>query len=227
MRALRVIGLGAALLVLAPLCVQARGGHGGGGHVGGMMGHPGGGGGGWHSTGHPIFFHTVPHVFIGGGFGLPFFWPPTYYGWGPASAYPYPYPYPYGYPYPYPGTYPPDYPPSDSGGQSAPPDAGSPPPEGSGAQADSQDPGTYGLIQLRGVPDGASVFLDGRFWLVAHGLDGRWLALPDGQHTITVRMTGYQEVTTSLEVVPGTSRVFQIQPMRGAEDRQGAGEPLS
>jgi len=190
-----------------------------------MMGHPGGGGGWWgHAPGHPVFFHGGPRVFVGGGFGFPFFWPSYSYGFGPAYAYP----YPYGdYPYPYPGTYLPGYPPPDAGTQSPPPDAGSPTPEYSDAQADAQDQGTYGLIQLRGVPDGASVYLDARFWFVAHSLGGRWLALPGGGHAITVRLTGYREVSANVEVVPGTNRVVEIQPLRAGDEQQELGGPAS
>ena len=221
MRSIQALALVVALL----LCGPAHAAHaGGGGHGGGMASHSGSGGwhGGWHGGGyHPGYFRGGgPHVFIGGGFGYPFFWPSYYYGWGPA----WPYAYPYGYPYPYPGTYPESSPPPDTATQTPPSDVGTPPPDTAEAQGDSQDIGTYGLIQIRGVPDGGSVFLDGRFWLVAHGLDGRWLALPEGRHTITVRMTGYRESTTSVDVVPGSNRVVQVQRMmRGAD----AGEPTS
>jgi hypothetical protein len=179
------------------------------------------GGGGWHG-GHGVCFHGGgPHVFIGGGFGYPFFWPGYADDWGSAWAYGSPDLYPY--PYPYPGAYLEGAPPPDTGTQTPPPDAGSPPSDTAKAQGESPDIYTYGLILLRGVPDGASVFFDGRFWLVANGLDGRWLALPEGRHTITVRMSGYREATTSVDVVPGSNRVVPVQPLRVGD----AGAPLS
>jgi hypothetical protein len=44
-------------------------------------------------------------------------------------------------------------------------------------------------MQFRGIPDGAQIDLDDRFWLDAQGLDQRWLAIPDGRHTITSAST--------------------------------------
>src|SRR5262249_50956439 len=70
-----------------------------------------------------------------------------------------------------------------------PPPGGSPPPPPPEQQyggelsppPENTERVTYGLVQLRGVPDGAAVDLDGRFWLTATGLDKRWLALPEGE----------------------------------------------
>jgi hypothetical protein len=209
----------AVLLLLAPTPGHTRGGHGaGGGHGGGMAGHPAHGGGSWGhaSPGHPVSCHRTPRVFIGGGFGFPFFWPAYSFGYdfGPA--------YPYGDDlsvYPFPGTYVPGYPPGDWGAQSTPTDAGSLTPD----NAELQDDGSYGLVQLHGVPDGATVYLDGRFWLVAHGLDGRWLALAGGSHAIAVRLSGYQDASADVDIVPGSNRVVEIRLLRTSEDRHEVG----
>jgi hypothetical protein len=146
--------------------------------------------------GHHPFFHSRSHVFIDGGFFFdPFF--------------PYYYPYPYYAPYP---VYP--YPPPDDEGWSE------PPPEAEGEpRAESEPPAreeaeraSYGLVQLRGVPDGAAVDLDGRFWLKADGLDQRWLAVPHGEHTVAVRVRGSQPVERRVEVKPGKTSVVRFGP---------------
>ena len=117
-----------------------------------------------HPGFHRPFFH--PHaggrVFIGGSvFFDPFLYP--YYPYYPVS-----YPYPvYGYPPP----------PPEEEASGPPPGPGE---EQRSAMEDATRRANYGLVQLRGVPDGASVDLDGRFWLTADALDGRWLALPEG-----------------------------------------------
>src|SRR5579875_2420067 len=114
----------------------------------------GGHGGGFHGGG----FHG-PHVFIDGGFffGAPYFYDPFFYDY---------YPYP-----PYYGYYPPPPPPPPP-----PPDQEEEPEQ----EPAPEPPASYGLVQLRGVPDGAAVDLDGRFWLTAAQLDQRWLGLPEG-----------------------------------------------
>jgi hypothetical protein len=128
-------------------------------------------------------------VFIGGGF-------PVY---GPAyPVYPYPYPYPYAYPYP------PAPPPPLPGSE---PDAPAPEPQ---PEPQEVDRASYGLVQLRGVPDGGDVDLDGRFWLVADGLDRRWLALPEGEHTLTVRATGRSVDERRVVIVPGKTHVVRF-----------------
>src|SRR5438067_1084614 len=71
---------------------------------------------------------------------------------------------------------------------------------------------SYGLVQLRGVPDGAAVDLDGRFWLKADGLDQRWLAVPHGEHTLAVRVRGSQPVERRVEVKPGKTSVVRFGP---------------
>jgi hypothetical protein len=174
----------------------ARGFHGGGFHGGGFRG-------GFHRG-----FGGRGNFFVGGGvFFDPFWWGyPYYYG----------YPYPYGY-YPY---YYPEYPeysppPAEEPG-AAPGQAEGP----GGATAEGASPSaaipTYGLVQLRGVPDGASVDLDGRFWLTAEGLDARWLALPEGRHTVTVRNRNAAPLERTLDVMPGKTVTVQFRsPRRG------------
>ena len=146
-------------------------------------------------VGHRPFFHSHPRsrVFIDGGFFFdPFFFP---------------YDYPYYLPYPV-------YPPPDVEGWSE------PPPEAEGeARAESAPPsreeterGSYGLVQLQGVPDGAAVDLDGRFWLTAENLDRRWLAVPYGEHTLAVRARGFDTVERRVEVKAGKTSVVRFGP---------------
>jgi len=204
-RALAVVALVLALGPASSADAQRRGfsHHGFGGH--GFGGHGFGG--------HRPFFHSRSHVFIDGGFFFDPFFP--YY-------YPYPYPYYAPYPYPYP-------PPDDEGWGEPPPEAGSepppeagsePPPEaGSEPRAENAPPSreeaeraSYGLVQLRGVPDGAAVDLDGRFWLTAERLDERWLAVPYGEHTLVVHARGSQPVEQRVEVKPGKTSVVRFGP---------------
>jgi len=201
-----------ALLVAlaAPAGAAHGGGHGGGGMHGGYHGRYHGYHGGYH--------HHGSHVFVGGSF----FFDPFGYGY---PYYYYPYGYPYGY-YPYAPYGYPDYPPPPddeaSAGQGQPYGEGQPeaeaPPD---AEAEASPPpsariGTYGLVQLHGVPDGAAVDLDGRFWLTADGLDDRWLALPEGNHTVTVRVGNRTPLQRSFDVRPGASTVVRFpSPRRG------------
>ena len=192
-RALVVVALVLALGPASSADAQRGFSHHGGGH--GFGGHGFGG--------HRPFFHGRSHVFIDGGFFFdPFF--------------PYYYPYPYYAPYPYP--YPP---PDDEGWGEPPPEAGSePPPEaGSEPRAENAPPSreeaehaSYGLVQLRGVPDGAAVDLDGRFWLTAERLDERWLAVPYGKHTLVVHARGSQPVEQRVEVKSGKTSVVRFGP---------------
>jgi len=207
---------------------HARGGHGGGFRGGGRMGGPvfrgapgggpilrGGGGRVIRGGGRPVYrpggtvvvrrgWGWNPSFYWGAGFAAPYFWG----WWDPWPTYvPYPVPYPYPVPAPDPGwSYAP--PPPAGGGEALPPEAGteqSPPP-------DDPERATYGLIQLRGVPDGANVDLDGRFWLAAARLDRRWLAVPRGTHTVTVRVEGKEPVERTIEVDAGESQVVRFGP---------------
>jgi hypothetical protein len=70
------------------------------------------------------------------------------------------------------------------------------------------------LIQLRGVPDRATIDLDGRPWLDGRNLGNRWLAVPAGAHTISVRAEGYETFERSIDVSPGRNQVVRIGPLR-------------
>jgi len=121
--------------------------------------------------------------------------------WYPGWAYrPYFYPY---YPYyPYYPAYP--YPPSVPYPTSGEPD------EPDEAPAVDAERVSYGLIQLEGVPDGAAVDLDGRFWLTANDLDDRWLALPEGEHRIAVRVEDDPPTERTVRIVPGKTHVLRF-----------------
>jgi hypothetical protein len=157
---------------------------------GGGFGHHGA----YHGQGHHGGFHGRGHsrggVFIGGSV----FFDPFFPYWYPYAV-PYPvYPYPaYSYPAP-----PPDDEPADDAEETQ--------------DAEDTTRASYGLVQLRGIPDGASVDLDGRFWLTADSLDDRWLALPAGTHTIAVRVRGAEPVERRIELKPGTSQVARFGP---------------
>jgi hypothetical protein len=178
------------LLVAAPVGAdRGSGGHGGRG--GGWHGHDGG-----HF--HGGFHGPRASIFIGG------FWDPF---WPRYYAYPYYYPYPVPYPYP---VYPP--PPPDDRGYAR--DEDSEPPPRAETSPDDGERATYGLIQLRGVPDGADVDLDGRFWLRAQALDNRWLAVPQGQHTIAARVEGDESQPRDIEIRAGAKQVLKFGPFR-------------
>jgi hypothetical protein len=200
---MRTVALLVALVLATPFPALARGG--GGGFGRGWGGHGGWGRGGFHGGGS--------RVFIGGGlwvapwspWGPPWGpswgpgWGPSWgSGWGPGWG-------------PSWGTwaYPPPY--GDPGAS-----AEEPPEAGGEARADSEAADTaqasYGLVQLRGVPDGASVDLDGRFWLTARALDGRWLALPSGDHTVTIRVADARPVERRVDVKSGVSQIVRLGP---------------
>ena len=138
-------------------------------------------------------FHGRPPSFHHGSGGRVFLhvWGPLFPPWSPYYA-----PYPvYAYPPP-----------------PAPPDEGwsAPPPDG---DADDEAPlASYGLVQLRGIPDGAVIDLDGRFWLTASQLERRWLALPEGEHRLTVRLEGAEPIDRSIEVRAGKTEVVRLGP---------------
>ena len=198
-RALAAIVL--SLLLAAPMPVVARQGHGGGG--GRQLSFPSHGGSrhgshGWHGGGHHHRHHGSDFFFFGS-FG-PYWYPGWSYG-------PYVYPYyayswyPYSYPYP-PVPYRVD---DDDDDRDVPEE--SPPP------ADIE-PASYGLIRLDGVPDGAAVELDGRFWLTADDLNERWLALPQGEHRIAVTVRDAQPIARTIRIVPGRTHVLKFDARR-------------
>ena len=213
----RLLACGVALAVA--MCVPAWAAHGGGGH--GMSGHGMGGHGmgghGMGMRGGPSSFgghrgpgfrgsfhrHSGSRFFFG--FGFPFVVDPFFY-------YPYAYPYPYYAPYGY--EYPPPPPPEEPGyeaGQEPQYGAQSEaPPEESQPTPEDAERASYGLVQLRGVPDGASVDLDGRFWMKAERLENRWVALPRGPHTITVHVEGREPAEQQVDVEPGKTRVVRF-----------------
>lgn len=145
---------------------------------------------GRHSHRHAGFVHRhrPPSIFFGFGY--------------------HPYVIPYYYPYPY-VIYPPPPPPPDDTWSSPPAEV--PPSEGQQEGPSDEDAqASYGLVQLRGVPDGADVELDGRFWLRARDLDQRWLALPQGNHTLVVRTRDGAPLERQVEVAAGRMQVVRF-----------------
>jgi hypothetical protein len=197
-----------SLLLAAPMEAFARQRQGGGGSGGGrQLSFPsqgrgrsgwGGGHGGRHGGHHHHSHHGSDFFFFGGSFG-PYWYP----GWGwpyrpyyPYYAYSYPY---WGYPYPY---YPPvPYRVEDDDYRDA-PQASAPPAD--------EAPASYGLIRLDGVPNGAAVELDGRFWLTADDLDDRWMALPQGEHRIAVTVGDAEPLVRTIRIVPGRRHVLKL-----------------
>jgi hypothetical protein len=120
---------------------------------------------------------------------------------------PYTYPYPYVY-YPRPYPVPPAAPyPVDDPDRPPPPPPGNPQDE----STEEEEPASYGLIQLRGVPDGAEVDLDGRFWLRAQDIEQRWLALPEGKHTLRVRVPGGKTLERKIDVSGGRLQIVRFE----------------
>jgi hypothetical protein len=197
----RILAAATAVFALALASgADARPQHGSGGGFG--RGH-----GGWHGPGggRPGGWHGPrTRGFFGGGvFFSPLFYDPFFY--------------PYYVPYPYP-VY--SYPPPDYTWSAPPPETGGAEPEEerraerSPSTRDDVARATYGLVQLRGIPDGASVDLDGRFWLTAQDLDERWLALPRGEHTVSVRVRGSEIVERRIDVKEGKNHVIRFGPFR-------------
>jgi hypothetical protein len=192
---MRVTTIAALLTVLVAAPVGAdRGfrGHGGGGHFRGGHFHGGG--------------FRGPSIFIGGGIGWDPFWP-NYYAY-PYYPYAYPYPVPVPEPYPYPVS-----PPPQADDRRYTRDDDYEPPRNDAPEEDARR-ATYGLLEIRGVPNGADVDLDDRFWLKAESLDNRWLAVPEGQHTITVRVEGNEPASRDIEMRAGAKQVINFGPFR-------------
>ena len=153
-------------------------------------------------------------MFIGGSFFVdPFFWP----------SYPYyaPYPYYYGSYYGYPSAPPPydggDYASGapdddDSDAEAPPPDQNVPDQDAKQETPDEADRANYGLIQLKGLPNGTAIDLDGRFWLKALNLDKRWLAVPHGKHTITAYVSGGEPSERRVDIGAGKNQVVKFGP---------------
>jgi hypothetical protein len=182
-----------ALLLLAAGPVAARDGRGGGAPRSSGGAH-GGSHHGWHGGSHHHHHFGGSGVFFYGSYG-PYWYP----GWG-YRPYFYPY-YPY-YPY-YPVySYPPPWVREPDDDEDDDERADAPPAE--------MEQASYGLVRLDGIRDGAAVELDGRFWLTAHDLDDRWLALPQGEHRIVVRVREGELIERTVRIVPGRTHVLKF-----------------
>jgi hypothetical protein len=63
-------------------------------------------------------------------------------------------------------------------------------------------PGTNGQITVRSNPSGANIYLDNAY----RGLTPLTLVdIPQGSHTITLKMNGYQDWQSSVNVLPRSS----------------------
>ena len=206
MRRLLVMSVALAVAMFAPAAAAMRGGGGHGMHGGvARGGMPGAGRGfagprgaapGWHGP----WRHGHPHSHVFFGFGFPFFADPFFY--------PYYVPYPA---YAYPPPPPPEEPGYEEPSTEA-PGAEAPPVEEEQPEAEDAERASYGLVQLKGVPEGASVDLDGRFWLKAERLESRWLALPRGPHTLTVHVEGHEPAERRVDVESGKTQVVRFGP---------------
>ena len=176
------------------------------------------------------------------GYSYPYYgytYPPAY-GYPPTYSYPptssYPPTYTPGSSSEYPPYPPPDYqgnegygdgdysPPPDvrvppSSSQSAPPepDVEVPPTGEHGAASKEYGAASnYGFVQFRDVPNGAAVDLDRRPWVRSPGLENRWLAIPAGAHTITVRAAGYAPTDLRIDVTGGRQHIVRVGSLRAA-----------
>jgi len=143
-----------------------------------------------------------------------FFNPYPYFGY-PYYGYPYPYYpyYPYGYP-PYYGSYPP--PPDQGYPEGTPPPAEQPPPSPGaydGGSVAPQPEGPTGSVRFLDVPNGARLTLDGRYWLEAEHLEGQWLSVPAGTHTVGIDAKGYAPTDLRIDVVAGQQQDVRIGPL--------------
>lgn len=113
MKRFATVVIAAAMMIggIGVASAQMHGSH--GGSSGGSW-HGGSGGGNWHGGGgnwHGGSWHGGhSHVFVGVGFGAPFWgwgwgWPGYYYPYAYSAYYPYYYDYPYGYDAGYSGSY--------------------------------------------------------------------------------------------------------------------------
>jgi len=206
-------------------------GGGGGGHGGGHLGGFGGGaphfsrpsgftggprggppphgswGGGHWGHGHDHHHH--------GGWGGAYFYGYGAFGWPYWTAWDSP--YFLGYAYPGPVTYYDSYPPpgmdqEDTETDDEVPRARRPTPDE--ARRDS-----YGTVQLRGVPDGSRIELDGQYWLEALALDDRWLAIRQGEHTVTIRPPDRRASSRKIDVAPGQSVIVRFDDGDARRDR--------
>ena len=71
--------------------------------------------------------------------------------------------------------------------------------------AGSPNPGPFASVEISSTPSGASVFLDDAM----QGITPLTLsAVPAGKHTISIRMTGYSDYSTVLQLSPGQSALI-------------------
>jgi hypothetical protein len=69
----------------------------------------------------------------------------------------------------------------------------------------SPNPGPYASLEINSVPSGASVFLDN----TVQGITPLTLSsVPAGKHTISIRMTGYSDYSTIMQLSPGQSALI-------------------
>ncbi len=64
-----------------------------------------------------------------------------------------------------------------------------------------------GVVHVTSVPDGAQVFVDGRF----QGQTPAELELPDGEHSIRVRRQGYQEAIRTVRSAAGHQAEVEVR----------------
>lgn len=71
--------------------------------------------------------------------------------------------------------------------------------------ARSPNPGPYGVVEISSVPSGASVFLDD----AVQGITPLTLSsVPAGKHSIIIRITGYSDYSTVIQLSPGQSALI-------------------
>jgi hypothetical protein len=69
----------------------------------------------------------------------------------------------------------------------------------------SPNPSPYALLEISSVPSGASVFLDG----AEQGITPLTRSsVPAGKHTIAIRMAGYSDYATMVQLTPGQSALI-------------------
>ena len=71
--------------------------------------------------------------------------------------------------------------------------------------APSPNPGPFASLEIDSVPSGASVFLDDQM----QGITPVTISsVPSGRHTISIRMTGYSDYSTIVQLSPGQSALI-------------------
>ena len=189
-----------------------------------------------YAYGYPYPYYGYSYPYYGYGYPQAYSYPPTS-GYPPTSNYPptssYPPTYAPGSSSGYPSYPPPGYQGNEGygdGESTPPPDVQVPPPssqnepdievppvgESGAASRVSGAASNYGFVQFRDVPKGAAVDLDRRPWVTSPGLENRWLAIPVGAHTITVRAAGYAPTDRRIEVAGGRQQIIRVGSLRAA-----------